>query len=109
MMPLLDDSRDRIEINDGLIHEHHSILFHFEISERKDEIISIRQPEREKGVLFLVTNDIHLPRTNISFDIHRVYVLKHLVHRVINDDLIPIEYVDNEDDQTIPKYPMRKK
>ncbi len=33
-----NDFQDHIVIIDGLIHEHHLILFHFEISKRSKEI-----------------------------------------------------------------------
>jgi len=69
-------------INDELIHVHHLILFHFEIS-------------------FLVAIDIHLRLKYIFVDIHLVYALIHHVLQVINDDQVQVEDVDNEDYQTV--------
>jgi hypothetical protein len=105
---LVHDYLDDIVIVDELIHVHHLILFHFEISRKQKNtklfLILKKTKTKYEYKPFLVKNDIHLQLKYIFVDIHQVYVLIHHVHQVINDDQVQVEYVDNEDDRTKIEY-----
>lgn len=100
---LVHDFLNHIEIDDGLIHVHHLILFHFEISIKYENFKWRKFVFFCQSLLFLVKIDIHLQLKYIFVDIHLIYVLKYHVLQVINDDLVQLVYVDNEDYQTEKK------